>query len=358
MRKPLFSWAGGAPTALPVTNDRPESNASAIRKFWRPLQNILIVAAAWLIPTALGLGNQSGFAVMSAMLLLVTYRSKCGPIARMAQFFYGYAIICALFGVIRGHADDAPWANAHLNTAFNIEKALFNDQLPSARLQRLFFEPGHISLFDYFITGVYISFFFVPVGVGVLVAFRRWQRSRRMLIAQMFVFAIGLLAITVWPSNPPWLTEDSALTPTSTAENRVYRVTTIALGQGDDYAYGADTNRVAAMPSIHLANTCMVLLVLWALGWKWRIAGGAYVATMGFAIVYLGEHYVIDAVMGVALALVSWQLACAWQRSWRDRLVTALQPSVAGLRPVLPRFARSAEVTTFPAVPEAAADAA
>jgi len=37
---------------------------------------------------------------------------------------------------------------------------------------------------------------------------------------------------------------------------------------------------------------------------------------MGFAIVYLGEHYVLDEIAGIALAMASWQLAHVWERRW------------------------------------------
>jgi len=33
------------------------------------------------------------------------------------------------------------------------------------------------------------------------------------------------------------------------------------------------------------------------------VVGGAYAATLGFALVYLGEHYVVDLVAGLALTL-------------------------------------------------------
>ena len=62
-------------------------------------------------------------------------------------------------------------------------------------------------------------------------------------------------------------------------------------------------NPLAAMPSLHFATSAMAALLLTETG---PVAGGlgiAYTATLGFALVYLGEHYVVDLLAGVALTM-------------------------------------------------------
>ena len=66
--------------------------------------------------------------------------------------------------------------------------------------------------------------------------------------------------------------------------------------------YGAlGGNPWAAMPSLHFATSLLAALLLaearpgqGALGW-------AYALNLGFALVYLGEHYVTDLLAGAAL---------------------------------------------------------
>src|SRR5439155_7863760 len=76
--------------------------------------------------------------------------------------------------------------------------------------------------------------------------------------------------------------------------------------QSDPDALG-DPNPSAAMPSVHTAVTAVLALSLW----RWRrafgLAGAAYTAAMGFSLVYLGEHYVVDVLAG---------LLCAGAASW------------------------------------------
>jgi membrane-associated phospholipid phosphatase len=61
-------------------------------------------------------------------------------------------------------------------------------------------------------------------------------------------------------------------------------------------------NPLAAMPSLHFATSLMGAHLLSEVGPVAGALGWAYVATLGLALVYLGEHYAIDLVAGGALA--------------------------------------------------------
>ncbi len=60
-------------------------------------------------------------------------------------------------------------------------------------------------------------------------------------------------------------------------------------------------NPLAAMPSLHFATSLMAALLLAEAGPLAGALGAAYTATLGFALVYLGEHYVVDLLAGAAL---------------------------------------------------------
>jgi hypothetical protein len=61
-------------------------------------------------------------------------------------------------------------------------------------------------------------------------------------------------------------------------------------------------NPLAAMPSLHFATSVMAAHVLSDAGAVQGALGWSYAAVLGFALVYLGEHYVVDLVAGLALA--------------------------------------------------------
>jgi membrane-associated phospholipid phosphatase len=53
----------------------------------------------------------------------------------------------------------------------------------------------------------------------------------------------------------------------------------------------------------------MAARILSQVGRGHAAAGWAYALTLGFGLVYLGEHYVIDLVAGFALAEAIWRVA-------------------------------------------------
>jgi membrane-associated phospholipid phosphatase len=55
------------------------------------------------------------------------------------------------------------------------------------------------------------------------------------------------------------------------------------------------------MPSLHFATSLMSAHLLREAGPLPGAIGWTYAITLGFALVYLGEHYVVDLVAGAAL---------------------------------------------------------
>jgi len=56
------------------------------------------------------------------------------------------------------------------------------------------------------------------------------------------------------------------------------------------------------MPSLHFATSVMAAHLLSDTGPVAGMLGWAYTGALGFALVYLGEHYVADLIAGLALA--------------------------------------------------------
>jgi hypothetical protein len=55
------------------------------------------------------------------------------------------------------------------------------------------------------------------------------------------------------------------------------------------------------MPSLHFATSLMAAHLLTDIGPVHGVVGWSYALTLGFALVYLGEHYVVDLLAGAAL---------------------------------------------------------
>ncbi|MFC5175926.1 phosphatase PAP2 family protein [Nocardioides taihuensis] len=79
-------------------------------------------------------------------------------------------------------------------------------------------------------------------------------------------------------------------------------------------------NEVAAMPSLHAGIACLVALYgVQRLRSPWRWLLLAYPLLMGLALVYDGEHYVVDVVCGYALAGAVLVVCSAWERARAQR---------------------------------------
>jgi membrane-associated phospholipid phosphatase len=68
-------------------------------------------------------------------------------------------------------------------------------------------------------------------------------------------------------------------------------------------------NPFAAMPSLHFGTSVMAARILSQVGPGQAALGWVYALTLGFGLVYLGEHYVIDLLAGLALAEAIWRAA-------------------------------------------------
>ena len=68
-------------------------------------------------------------------------------------------------------------------------------------------------------------------------------------------------------------------------------------------------NPLAAMPSLHFATSVMAALLLAEVDPLAGAFGFGYAATLGFALVYLGEHYLVDLLAGTALTFAVRRMA-------------------------------------------------
>ena len=68
-------------------------------------------------------------------------------------------------------------------------------------------------------------------------------------------------------------------------------------------------NPFAAMPSLHFGTSAMAARLLSQIGPGHGAVGWTYALTLGFGLVYLGEHYVVDLLAGLALSEALWRVA-------------------------------------------------
>lgn len=235
------------------------------------------------------------------------------------RWWGGYILGFLAFAYLRTLGDDTgiPWQYGYVA---DLERLIGLGHVPVVWMQERWFVAGEASRFDLTMFAVYISYFIVPQLAGVLVWRASRERFRLYVVATLATFYVGLLIGFVVPTAPPWLAGQEGYIPA------VYRVMVEVASEAEsgarDVGYSlASANPVGAMPSLHMGITVIVALAAWR-GPLLRVAGVLYVTAMGLALVYLGEHYVVDLIAGAALALAAWWAAGRYlaRRSGEDEL--------------------------------------
>jgi membrane-associated phospholipid phosphatase len=148
--------------------------------------------------------------------------------------------------------------------------------------------------------------FFVPHGSVGYVLLRDPDRFPAAAARMYAVFDLGAVFYWAIPTAPPWWAAARGRLENGQAV-RVRRMM-IEYGEqfwGERWSALYDVlggNPLAAMPSLHFATSLMGAHLLSEVGPVAGAVGWTYVALLGIALVYLGEHYAVDLVGGAALA--------------------------------------------------------
>ena len=204
-----------------------------------------------------------------------------------------------------------------------LDRTIGRGELPTLRLQRALGRPGRVTALDRVLSVVHWAWFAQPHLTLAYILVRHgdgFPRSARQMAA---VYDLGCVLYHALPTAPPWWAAEEGYVDSA--------VERIAAEVAEDAEEGAPTevrrimvdvgerawgpawprlydslggNPWAAMPSLHFATSLMAALLLAEHSPAAGAAGWAYAATLGFALVYLGEHYVTDLLAGAALVAV------------------------------------------------------
>jgi membrane-associated phospholipid phosphatase len=184
-----------------------------------------------------------------------------------------------------------------------LDRIIGGGQLPNVRVQRALRRLGRGNLLDRFLTWVHWLWFFEPHLAVLWILIRHNERFPRMARQLAATYDIGCAAYFLVPTAPPWWAAEEGLTDAPVRRIMV-EVGEKTWGRAWPAMYESlGGNPWAAMPSLHLATSLMAAIHLSEAGAAEGAVGWSYAACLGFALVYLGEHYVTDLIAGAALVL-------------------------------------------------------
>ena len=204
--------------------------------------------------------------------------------------------------------DDPERLAARVKVAYPvaIDRVLGLGVPPTIRLQRAFAAPGKVNRFERVLVWCHWMWFFVPHGTVGYILVRRRERFPAAAARMYAVFDLGAVFYWAIPTAPPWWA--AAHGYLEDRETVLVRRMMIEYGEqfwGDRWAGLYDVlggNPLAAMPSLHFATSLMAAHLLTEVGPVPGALGWTYASLLGIALVYLGEHYVVDLLAGAALA--------------------------------------------------------
>ena len=244
-------------------------------------------------------------------LIVVAFGLAALLLGRGKLFVRDWIPFLALFfayELMRGYADKFGLP-IHVTDIVSMERIIGLGGLPTTYLQQLLHQ-GAASAPDNLAT-LSVVFYFLHFPLPLAVGFLLWIHQRRLyydyvgalIVLSMAAFVTYLLL----PVAPPWWAEKFGyVSGVLHLRDAGFNGLVHLFGFGNYFysysVYSISSNDVAAFPSLHAAYPFLAFLfarrAFGRVGWLMA----AYTACVWFAIVYLGEHWVVDIVGGVAYA--------------------------------------------------------
>jgi hypothetical protein len=207
------------------------------------------------------------------------------------------------YEAMRGFAAKTGFAPHDLS---GLERFVFGGALPTLVLQHAFYHPGVVGWQDLVAMFFYFMHFPLPIVVGFYFWVNSREHFRRFVAALLLMSFLAFITYLFFPSAPPWYQFPNEVV-------KINNKTVDALWQGGYFVseiYNSfNPNKFAAFPSLHAAFPALAAAYAWSRYRALAIGLIAWSAAVLLSIVYLGEHYVVDAIDGfvyvaVAMAMV------------------------------------------------------
>jgi PAP2 superfamily len=208
-----------------------------------------------------------------------------------------FLLLFFAYEAMRGFAEKTNFPPHDLS---RLERWVFGGTIPTLTLQHAFYHPGVIGLQDIVAMVFYFMHFVLPIVVG----FVFWVNSReyywRFVAALLLMSFLAFITYLFWPSAPPWYQLHDVVKINDQTVHTLWGYTLVS-----PIYHSFNPNPFAAFPSLHAAYPALAALYAWQ---RYRpLALGLVLWTLAVivSIVYLGEHYVVDALVALVYVAVA-----------------------------------------------------
>jgi hypothetical protein len=220
-------------------------------------------------------------------------------------------VVLQMWAYVAGYKmpyDDPELLGQRVRVAYpvRVDRRIGGGTTPTLRLQRALGTPGRFATWEKVLVWSHWLWFAFPHGTAVYLLLRHPERFERGAARIYATFDLGLIGYWAVPTAPPWYAAAEGLME----DGRTPELRRMMVEYGEQFwksgwapLYGVlGGNPLAAMPSLHFATSVTAAHVLAETGRGAGVFGWTYALMLGVALVYLGEHYVVDLAAGLALA--------------------------------------------------------
>jgi len=273
-----------------------------LTKMKKPLLiSLLLVAAA-----NIALISIQGYVSLDQFFFIAVI--AMAVIGKAKDFIWEWLPFVTLFLFYRYLRGLAPVINPDVNIfpMIQADLALFGS-LPTVTLQHWFYVEGSLQWYDWVATLLYISHYLVSFFVLFIFWLTNTTNFKKYSIALMVLSYASFLTYLLYPAMPPWMASEQGHIPQVTKIMvNVFAAFPVSVNFFNVSAlFGA--NLVAAVPSLHAAYPVLLWLFLRKIKLA-NVLSFIYMLAVWVTIVYLGEHYVIDVILGAIYAAGSYVL--------------------------------------------------
>jgi hypothetical protein len=232
-----------------------------------------------------------------------------------------------LYDLLRGLVGQNPLFTPHVDPQIDADVFLFGS-VPPVEMQQSLFDAVSLSWYDYAAWAVYITHFFGTFVIAALLWRYAYPRFRQFRTVVLTLTAMAFVTYALFPAVPPWMaSEMGSIGPVDRVIAHVWDGLGVESAGAIWERGSAFSNEIAAVPSLHAAYPVLIMLFFWSAGWWARALGLGYALAMSVTLVYTGEHWVFDLILGWLYAGAAFGIVAAarsvWARArrrWPERL--------------------------------------
>jgi PAP2 superfamily len=276
-----------------------------------------IAVAAWLVAFAVAVGTLGYPTRRTTVLLWVAMAIVALGIERpratarsFATLWLPLFVALAAYDRLRGASDPSQQASAHTWPHVDLDVWLGAGTTPTEQLQGWLWTTGSPRWWDFGAWVVYQSHFVVPLLVAAVLWGVRHHLARRYVLGLAALSWMALLTYWLYPAQPPWMVaRDGLIGDLDRIVPQVWREVGIERAERVfETSRNANANRfanpVAALPSLHAAFPMLIAAFLWGTRRWLDVLLATYALAMATTLVYTGEHFTFDILLGWAFALL------------------------------------------------------